>query len=100
MHDISLIGQLLRDFLQHMNSQQNCDDYVLIGINNTEQYIAEYEVQQLLSHAPSVGYEFIGADNTFIREILGYGYKHKATLDLDLHEDFFHAHTTLVFWRY
>ena len=100
--DLDKIGQLLRDFLQNMNEQQNCPNYVFIGFTSqtTEKYttVHTYQIEQLLAYAPTVGYKFIGADNSFIKEMLAHGYRHKCTDEnLDFHERLFHAHATLVF---
>ena len=97
------IGQLLRDFLKNMNQQQKCHDYVLIGIQNMKEVpgdgsVEHFKIEKLLAYASTVGYNVVGVDTSFVREMLEYGYKHKCVDEnLEIHEVLFHSHVTLVF---
>ena len=50
-----------------------------------------------LANTRTYTYEFLGADQTFVRELLQYGYHHKGCVER--HDDFLHSHITLVFRR-
>ena len=97
---------LIASFLSHMSTKQNKGDYVLIGITTRFPYVKSYKLEDLLGVGLSRGkdsssmYDFLGADDTFIVEILKHGYHHiSCRSDKDIHEDIITFHITLVFRR-
>ena len=97
---------LITSFLSHMSTKQNKGDYVLIGIATFFPYVKNYKLEDLLGVGLSRGkdssgmYDFLGADDTFIVEILKHGYHHICCdPDTDIHEDIIAFHITLVFRR-
>ena len=93
------LPKLLVTFLQHMASKQDPGDYALLGIVSQFEYIMRYSLKELLGenlacdHAH--GYQFLGADTKFVRELLQYGYKHEGHKGCD--NDIIKLHITLVF---
>ena len=101
-NDIERRFKLLRKFLQQMCCRQSQNDYVLIGIANTDPYIQGYGLHKLLgdrlSSADCYGYNFLGADTTLIKKILQFGYKHQSVVPhRKIHKKILHHHATLVF---
>ena len=99
---------LITDFLQHMSTKQDKDDYVLIGITKLFPYVTNYELGDLLGDGlsgetdKSGKYNFIGADDTFIQGILKHGYHHISChfgSGTDIHEEIIFNHITLIFQR-
>ena len=97
---------LITKFLLHMSTKQNTGDYVLIGITTHFPYVINYNLEDLLGKGllretdNSGMYNFLGADDTFIQEILKHGYHHQSCHnDKDIHEKLFSKHLTLVFQR-
>ena len=97
---------LITRFLEHMATKQNQDDYVLIGITKQFPYVKNYNLEGLLGVNLSRGtdssgmYNFLGADDTFIQEILKHGYHHQSSHgDRDIHGQIISDHVTLAFQR-
>ena len=96
---------LITEFLKHMSTKQNKDDYILIGISKHFPYVKNYNLEGLLGanlsrETDSSGkYNFLGADDTFIQEILKHGYHHQSCHRIEIHEDIIEKHVTLVFQR-
>ena len=96
---------LITSFLEHMSTKQNVGDYVLIGITKQFPYVKSYKLKDLLgddlSNATdsSGKYNFLGADDTFVQEILKHGYHHQSCHRKEIHEDIINDHVTLVFQR-
>ena len=99
---------LIKNFLFHMSIKQNEGDYVLIGITKYFPYVTNYNLEDLLGEGLSRGrdssgtYDFLGADDSFILEILKHGYRHTACdhqSGTDIHEGIIADHITLVFKR-
>ena len=96
---------LITKFLLHMSTKQNVGDYVLIGITKQFPYVKNYNLEDLLGvdllrRTDSSGtYDFLGADDTFIQEILKHGYHHQSCHGdrMDIHGDIIKDHVTLVF---
>lgn len=94
-------GTLMTDFLTHMATKQARGDYVLIGICTKFPYVKSYYLASLLDFtqegAPSKcsPYAFVGADNSFIKKILQFGYHHQGVTDI--HDDIIREHITLIF---
>lgn len=96
-------------------------DYIFIGIENRYPYTTNYDLAHLLGHpvnqngrnnpvfqvnaitsvCSQAGYEFLGVDVEFPKEILLYGYKHILNFesDVDMHEEVFFDHAMLCFRR-
>ena len=98
--------RLITKFLLHMSTKQNKGDYVLIGITKQFPYVKNYKLGDLLgesltSRTDSSGlYNFLGADDTFIQEILKHGYHHTSChSNTSIHEKIISDHVTLVFQR-
>ena len=98
--------RLITDFLLHMSMKQNEGDYVLIGITTKFPYVKNYKLGDLLGkrlsrETDSSGrYNFLGADVTFIQEILKHGYNHTSChKGTSIHEKIISDHLTLVFQR-
>lgn len=93
------LSRLLVTFLQHMASKQDPGDYTLLGIANLFPYVKNYKLEELLgenlARGHVHGYEFLGADRKFVRELLQYGYKHEGCKDI--HNGIIEYHITLVF---
>ena len=105
-HQNNELLDLIRDFLQHVSSKQSQDDYVLIGITKFYPYLKNYRLQDLLGVHEDKGhfrrqcgnYKLLGVDNTLIKKILLFGYKHKTVQDnCDIHTEIIEDHITLVF---
>ena len=97
---------LIASFLSHMSTKQNEGDYVLIGITTYYPYVKNYELEDLLGKGlsrrkdSSGMYDFLGADDTFIVEILKHGYHHTSChAKTDIHKDIITSHIILVFQR-
>ena len=94
-------GRLVADFLEHMGYRQGPGDYSLVGIVNLFPYVTNYMLGELLgdglANTRTHNYEFLGADQKFVRELLQYGYHHRGCSDR--HYYFLHSHITLVFRR-
>ena len=97
---------LITNFLQHMSRKQNRDDYILIGITKLFPYVKNYNLKELLGVGLSRGtdssgmYNFLGADDSFIKEILKHGYHHTSChTNTSIHEKIISDHITLVFQR-
>ena len=102
----NMTGELITSFLRHMSMKQNQGDYVLIGIATLFPFVKDYNLEDLLGEKLSRGtdklgkYDFVGADNTFIQEILKHGYRHMSChSDRDIHETIIKDHITLVFQK-
>ena len=107
---VSRVDLLISNFLEHMSRQQATGDYVFIGIVTFFPYVKQYKLQNLFRENTKIWndllekfnkkYEFIGADASFIKEILEHGYKHVTLAgNYDIHLEIFEHHTTLVFKR-
>ena len=67
-----------------MARKQNLGDYVLIGITTLFPYVKSYNLGGLLEFTQGVAsskcacpyYNFVGADDHFIYEIMKFGYHH------------------------
>ena len=97
---------LITSFLEHMSAKQNEGDYILIGITKQFPYVKNYNLEGLLGanlsrETDSSGkYNFLGADDTFIQEILKHGYHHQSSHgDRDIHDKIISDHVTLAFQR-
>lgn len=95
---------LITDFLENLRKFEN--EYVLIGITTHRRYVHCYRLQDLfheynpLENFPSMqlecrGYTYVGADDSFIKTILKFGYKHEGFRDI--HNYILKEHITLVF---
>ena len=94
----SAIYDLILRFLQHMGDEQSENDYVLIGIVKLFPYVKEYLLGKMLGEDPVIAYDFLGADNTLIKKIIRFGYKHESSVNSkDIHEKLLPHHLTLVF---
>ncbi len=98
------VGQLILDFLLNMvRVDLNSGCFVCIGITKKFPYIKNYYLENILGRGLSCDgttevlkkYDFMGADDTFIKEIISYGYRHQGLRDI--HDDIFDHHVTLVF---
>ncbi len=91
---------LISSFLTCMAGRQGAGDYVLIGIVTIFQYVTNYKLEVLLQYAVagSVNYDFVGADEELIKDILECGYHHKAVAG-DIHNVILNHHLTLVFQK-
>ena len=94
-------GRLVADFLEHMRDRQGPGDYSLVGIVTKFPYVKNYRLGELLgdglANRHTHNYEFLGADQNFVRELLQYGYHHQGCVER--HDRFVHWHITLVFRR-
>jgi hypothetical protein len=97
---------LITSFLKHISTRQNKNDFVLIGITKQFPYVKNYNLEVLLGvklsrKTDSSGmYDFLGADDTFVKEILKHGYHHQSCHDgTDIHENIISDHVTLIFRR-
>ena len=97
---------LITKFLEHMSTKQNVGDYVLIGITKQFPYVKNYKLGDLLGEDltnqtdSSDMYNFLGADDTFIKKILKHGYHHTSChSNTSIHEKIISDHVTLVFQR-
>ena len=90
---------LVTNFLQYMADKQGPRDYALVGIVSTYKYVQKYNLKELLgenlARGHAHGYQFLGADTKFVRELLQYGYKHEGYYDI--HNRLIKSHITLVF---
>ena len=98
---------LITRFLEHMSTKQNEGDYILVGITKLFPFVKHYDLKGLLGddlsrETDSSGkYNFLGADDSFIQEILKHGYHHQSCHGerKDIHEDIIENHVILVFQR-
>ena len=97
---------LITEFLEHMSTKQNVGDFALIGITKQFPYVQNYNLEGLLGANLSRGtdssgkYNFLGADDTFVQEILKHGYHHQSCHDdRDIHDKIISDHVTLIFQR-
>jgi hypothetical protein len=96
---------LIINFLEHMSTKQDENDYVLIGITKQFPYVKNYKLGDLLgvglsNETDSSGkYKFLGADDTFVLEVLKHGYHHQSCHRKKIHKDIIEEHVTLVFQR-
>ena len=85
---------LLENFLKHLSGKQSSGMIAIIGMITILPYISSYGVQSLINNE---FYEFIGADNKLIFELLTRGYRHLGIRDI--HHIIYHSHLSLIFKR-
>ena len=94
-------SSLVAGFFKHMVGKQRRGDYALVGITDMFPYVKNYKLQELLgedlANDHALGYQFLGADTKFIRELLQYGYHHQGCQDI--HNKLLKFHITLLFCR-
>lgn len=98
-------GDLIAKFLRDMASMQTTNDYALIGIANYFPYTLKYKLRQFMAIQydgvkvldGNLEYKCVGADETLIKKLLQYGYKHVGRQDI--HNTILNYHVTLVFQR-
>ena len=93
-------GHLIATFLNHMEEMQEFGDHTLVGIVNDKQCVQQYNLEELLGvdlRGPAHCYQFLGADKSFVRELLQYGYHYEGCVGD--HSRFLNDHITLVFCR-
>lgn len=98
---------LINKFLLSLLSIAEDQNYhVCIGISKQFPFIKGYGLEAILganlcclpnSNKILSLYDFCGADDTFIKEILRFGYRHQG--NKDIHSQIFSDHVTLVFKR-
>ena len=106
-HKDQRLFKLIHDFLSHVSGKQSQGDYVLIGIANLFPYSQNYRLQDLLGVTEGrfghqcCGYKLLGVDDTLIKEILQFGYKHETVhgTGCDIHKEIISHHITLVFQK-
>ena len=76
------------------------DSYVCIGITKHPAYFKDYQLQSILRACSNTeNYEFLGADDDLIYQILGFGYRHQSLSERDIHNYICDDHITLIFKR-
>ena len=102
------LPQLLQDFLLKNVESIPADTYVCIGIASEPRYCEWYGISELVAVNDTPQYKFVGADNTLVRKILGFGYRHECYQlyqgaegchPKDVHSYIKDSHVTLVFQR-
>ncbi len=100
------IYPLIHPFLVNTSDQIQPGKYVCIGITKHEKYVERYELQKILGNW-SYGrfnstdildnYEFCGADQKLVKNVLLFGYHHQGSTEKDIHDFIKYYHVTLVF---
>lgn len=99
-------SKLIQEFLLRTAERVDEDFYVCIGLTKQFPYITKYHLQQVLgwklqandcSTPVLAEYKFLGANDTLIKEILSYGYRHKGLNDI--HKRIIRDHVTLIFQK-
>ena len=102
------LSKVICDYLINTASHISSGVYVCLGIVTTYPNVLNYEIDKILGTNPTEGkgtevlqcYQFVGADNQLIRQILSFGYHHTTTVEgLDLYKKLKDDHTTLVFYK-
>jgi hypothetical protein len=96
-------AKLVEGFLDHMAEKKA--KYVLIGIttSNYNNYMSRYELENILKvegeqlKSCKLEYDFVGADQSLIHDLLRHGYKHEGFSEI--HSKILDKHLTLVFKR-
>lgn len=84
---------MLKTFFEHAGSKQQKDDIIILGIISSPPYCESYALDFLTQGTEY--YDFIGADNMFIQEILQRGYRHQGIRDI--HRIIYDTHLSLIF---
>jgi hypothetical protein len=96
-------SKLVEGFLDHMAEKKA--KYVLIGITTStyNNYMSRYELENILKvegeqlKSCKLEYDFVGADQSLIHDLLRHGYKHEGFSEI--HSKILDKHLTLVFKR-
>ena len=99
-------GQLIHDFLTKTAPKLfHEDSYICVGITKHSDYVRKYKLESLMRDVWAMDkvlhsyYEFVGADDDLIYQILGFGYRHQSLSQNDIHDYIRDHHLTLVFQR-
>ena len=104
LKDKSKIGKLIEQFLVNNVRKIHNNDLMCVGIINNANYIDHYSLESILgeelravpkSTTVLEHYDFCGADDQLVGEILKYGYHHQGLRDI--HRTNIPNHITLVF---
>ena len=78
------------------------DSYICVGITRHKEYFWRYRLDSILHNEDLEvvkNYEFLGADDDLIYQILGFGYRHQSLTGKDIHDFIRDHHLTLIFRR-
>ncbi len=100
------IYSFIHSFLRNTWEQIQPGKYVCIGITKHERYVERYELQNILGYwrygrfnSTDIldWYEFCGADQKLVKNVLFFGYHHQGSTEMDIHDFIKDDHVTLVF---
>lgn len=101
------IGTLIQDFLLNVAEMIDSGTYVCLGLTKYPDFVDRYcKADFLGSKCKAVDdstevlkqYTFLGEDDTLIKMILSFGYRHRACWG-DVHNKIFEYHETLIFQK-
>ena len=102
LEDRNRLGDLIQQFLLNAAPNLRKGDLMCVGIVNNASYIGAYSLDSILGREAEPNctavlerYDFRGADDQLVREVLKYGYRHQGARDI--HRTNIPNHITLVF---
>jgi hypothetical protein len=92
--------KLIDDFITSASGKQKRGDLLFLAISCFCSYFGEYGLnKKKIDEYSTQGYEFLGCDSSFVKEMIKYGYRHSSKTDYNIHETIGNYHFTLCFRR-
>ncbi len=99
------IYSLIRSFLLSASHRIKSGSHVCVGITTHSWYVHRYELKRILpfktrhdrTNQVLKVYDFLGADDKLVKNVLTFGYHHRTCKDEDIHDLIKDNHVTLVF---